>query len=270
MAGTSCLTSCSRWVLPQLAISEALFYAGRMPPGGGRAPAATRAPSTQCVHLALPLQEGRANVDLRTDGHYTPLMIAAACGNRHAVEALLAHGACLSLTSSRGATRRVTVPCCACACRHGSSAACPSHACPRCPSCSLHFAAQTPGGAGVLQAMLAHHSCTPALVRQAGFRERSATMLSVLCHGSGPMVQQLLAAGADPNERQPASQGSASVLHTCAHLARLDAMRALIDAGAAVGAVAADGINVCIVSTGEALRGGRREGFERARPHQQH
>ncbi|KAI7840478.1 hypothetical protein COHA_005779 [Chlorella ohadii] len=155
------------------------------------------------------LETDRLTVDAAShiDG-YTPLMIAAACGRRHAVDALLARGADPSKRSRRGAS-------------------------------SLHFAAQTPQGQSVLTALLAHPSCTPALVRQTGFRDRSPLMLSVLSHGKPAIVQQLLAAGANPDERV-----DSMVLHTCVHMARLGALRTLIQAGADVDAVAADGISV--------------------------
>lgn len=77
---------------------------------------------------------------------------------------------------------------------------CSTPSTPAPPPRSLHFAAQTPQGQGVLAALLAHPSCTPALVRQSGFRDRSPLVLSVLTHGSPAIVRQLLAAGANPSE----------------------------------------------------------------------
>ena len=64
---------------------------------------------TQLISLLVlgppSLQTGRLAVDgpSQLDG-YTPLMIAAACGNQHAVNALLAHGAHPSKRSRRGAS----------------------------------------------------------------------------------------------------------------------------------------------------------------------
>lgn len=190
----------------------------------------------------LPLnQTGRMDVNAATaEGQYTPLMIAAACGRTRAVEALLSAGASLSQRSRRGAT-------------------------------SVHFAAQSASSLAALQSLLSDAGCTQELVNQAGFRGRSPLVLAILCHGNVGIVRKLLAAGTllpsgcfpcsarvrrqRPDRRRrrhPAgaapslgviTMGDATPLHACAHLARLEAMRVLIETGADVNATA-DGVSV--------------------------
>lgn len=140
-------------------------------------------------------QAGKLDVNAATlSGQYTPLMLAALCGRAHAVEQLLKCGAVISARSRRGAT-------------------------------AVHFAAQVATGGDALRALLAHPTCTPALVRRTGFRQRSPLMLALLTHGSTGTVCQLLAGGADADETV-ASMGSISALHTCAHLSRCAALGA--------------------------------------------
>lgn len=127
----------------------------------------------QCSILTLPLptQAGCYNVDAASiEGQYTPLMLAALAGHAPAVRSLLARGASLQRRSRRGST-------------------------------ALHLAASSAANQEALAALLAHPSCSPALVRQVGFRDRSALMLSLLAHGSGPVVRQLIRAGADVDEK---------------------------------------------------------------------
>lgn len=143
---------------------------------------------------------------------YSALHIAAMCGHASAVRKLLAAGAQLGRRSRRGAN-------------------------------AISFAAQAPGNLDALRCLLSHPSCTPALVKQLGYRQRSPLVVAVLSHGHAGVVRALVGAGANPSETC-ASMAQISVLHTCAHLARVDAMRELIAAGAQVNAAAEDGISV--------------------------
>ncbi|KAL4423236.1 hypothetical protein ABPG77_000028 [Micractinium sp. CCAP 211/92] len=158
------------------------------------------------------LKAGVLDVDVLSRELYTPLMLAAMCGHAPAVRLLLGRGAQLGRRSRRGAT-------------------------------AIALAAQSAGSLSALHALLEHPSCTPRLVRQLGFRQRSPLVLSVMSHGSPAVVRALLGAGADPSEACTA-RGSVSVLHTCAHLARVEAMRELIAAGARVNAEAQGGTTV--------------------------
>lgn len=99
--------------------------------------------STLCLHP----QSGHYDFNAASrDGQYTPLHLAALAGNRHACEALLARGASLAKPSRRGAT-------------------------------AIHFSALSAAAQPALQALLAHPACSARLVKQLGFRQRSALML---------------------------------------------------------------------------------------------
>jgi len=135
------------------------------------------------------VQAGKLDVNAVSREGYTPLMIAALSGRPAAVRSLLAAGAQLSQRSHRG-------------------------------SLAIAFASQAAGASNreCLQLLLDHPSCSPALVRHKGFRQRSALVVAVLCHGDGAVVRSLLRAGADPAET--ASTANITLLHSCAHLAR--------------------------------------------------
>ena len=97
--------------------------------------------------LSTRLQGGQYDLNAASrDGAYTPLHLAALAGNRHACEALLERGADLTRPSRRGAT-------------------------------AIHFGALSAAAQPALQALLVHPACSPGLVKQPGFRQRSALML---------------------------------------------------------------------------------------------
>ncbi|KAI3438994.1 hypothetical protein D9Q98_001406 [Chlorella vulgaris] len=155
----------------------------------------------------------------------TALHIAAFCGRADVLRALLDGGADLLAASQRGST-------------------------------ALHFVATDPSNNSPLCALLAHPSCTPEFVNQLGYRSRSALLMVLLAHGNVAMVRSLLTAGANPSEKT-AAMSNVSLLHNCAHLTRVDAMRALIEAGAQVDCAANDGITVlqeCFVGAPNTLR----------------
>lgn len=84
-------------------------------------------------------------------------MLAAMCGHARAVRLLLGRGAQLGRRSRRSAT-------------------------------AIALAAQSAGSLSALHALLEHPSCTPQLVQQLGFRQRSPLVLSVMSHGSPAVV----------------------------------------------------------------------------------
>ena len=117
-------------------------------------------PSYHWNPIRAPFQQaGVIPINAPSREGYTPLMLAAGCGNAPITDALMVRGASLGARSSRGAS-------------------------------PIAFASA--GGAGSLEALrvlLAHGSCTPALVKQLGFRSRSPLVLAVINHGHVPTIQ---------------------------------------------------------------------------------